>query len=74
VIEATHFVAEDGRIMWRARGVVRQSLVELAEALGVSESEFRPTVDPVQYAQEQKRLQRLRRQGQRARGVDFDPF
>jgi len=58
----------DGFSAWQAKGIVRHSLKELAQALGVEESEFKVQPDPQQYAQEQRRLRRPTR----ARGLSFN--
>jgi hypothetical protein len=70
VIEAIFFIGEDGFSAWRANGVVKRSLSELAQVLGVDESEFKVQLDPAQYAEEQKRLHRR----PRAYSSDFNLF
>jgi len=68
MIEAVFFIADDGFSAWRAKGIVRRSLKELAEALSVDESQFKVQPDLQQYAQEQRRLRRPTR----ARGLSFN--
>ena len=54
MIEAVFFIADDGFSAWRAKGIVRRSLKELAEALGVEESQFNVQPDLHQLAEEQR--------------------
>jgi len=72
MIDAVFFIADDGFSAWRAKGIVRRSLKELAKALGVDEGELRPTPDPQQYAAEQRALQRARCRV--AKGTNFNPW
>jgi hypothetical protein len=60
VIEAIFFIADDGFSAWRSKGIVRRSLKELAQALGVEESELQPRPDPHQYEAEQRAIRRAR--------------
>jgi hypothetical protein len=74
MIEAVFFISsEDGFSRWRAKGIVRRTKAELAEALGVDEAEFKCQPDPVQLAEEQRRQQRARH-SRIAKGIDFDPI
>lgn len=70
MIEAIFFVDVDGLHAYRANGIVRRSLAELAQALDVAETDIKLGIDAEQLRAEQKRLRRPTR----ARGVDFNPF
>ena len=72
MIEAFHYIDEQGFIAWRARGRTARSMPDLAALLGVDLSELQPRPDPDQREQAQKRRHR-ERQGRIARGVYFDP-
>jgi len=50
----------DGRPIFRAKGVVRHTPGQLAEALGVDENLFDVRIDAALWAQEQKKLRRHR--------------
>ena len=58
MIEAIHFVDQQGLIKWRAKGVVAGSLPELAAALGVEGSELQLRPDPEQWEAADRRRRR----------------
>jgi hypothetical protein len=70
-IEMFHTLDVDGRPIFRAKGVVRYTPTQLAEALGVDESLFDLKLDPVVLAAEEKRKRRHRPgQTQRFKSAD----
>ena len=72
-IEAVFLIADDGFSAWRAKGIVRRSLKELAQALDVEENEFKVQPDLYQLATEQRQLRRQRAQAQ-ARNMVVNPW
>ena len=59
-IEMFHTLDVDGRPIYRAKGIFRHTPAQLAEALGVDESQFDLKLDPVVLAAEEKRKRRHR--------------
>jgi len=59
-IEMVQSVDEDGHIIFRAKGIVRYDIDQLAADLGVDKSQLVYKVDPVLWKAEQKRVRRHR--------------